>query len=194
MKKITAFLLLFLISTLSTTAQKIIAGDILKIPGGSTFYTTFDFSTTTVAGQPFEDFIEIKAVSDSYTDTDIDELKRDIISVLGQFIEEFNDNADLLKLSVRKKNDLQLTIVIKEMSRKGNSADCDYIFSRSNSTDPLLVISMTTKEGRFGSFTNLMGDVFREAGENLANFMTKALKSSSKKKTKDSTDPIYDNI
>lgn len=185
------FFLLFLITTLSATAQKITAGDISKIPGGSTACTKFDFSTTTVAGQSFEDFIEIKAISDSYTD--IEELKRDINNVLGQFIEEFNDNVDLITLSLNKKADIRLTIVIKEMSRKGNYADCDYIFSRSDSTDPLLVISMTTKEGRLGSFTNLMGDVFREAGEDLAKFMTKSSVKKKTKKSKDSTDPIYDN-
>lgn len=41
---------------------------------------------------------------------------------------------------------------------------------------------MTSKDGRIGSFTNLMGDAFERAGKDLGKYIKKQLKNENEKK------------
>ena len=81
---------------------------------------------------------------------------------------------------------LTLTIKVKTVNTKGNEATCEYIFTDTESGKMLLTVTERTREGRIGSFPNLLGDVIREAGGDFGKFMKRYLKDK-----KDIDDPLY---
>lgn len=48
----------------------------------------------------------------------------------------------------------------------------------------LAAIAMSSKDGRIGSFTNLMGDAFERAGKDFGKYSKKMIKAELKKKKK----------
>ena len=79
-----------------------------------------------------------------------------------------------------------LTVNVKTINTKGNEAYIEYVFSDAATGQRLVVVTGTTKEGRVGSFSNLVGDVIREAGGELGDFVARKIR-----KTNVLDDPIY---
>ena len=67
-------------------------------------------------------------------------------------------------------------------------ADREYVFTDVATGNRLVVVTGTIKEGRYGSFSNLVGDVIREAGGDFGDFVAGKIRFN---KSKVFDDPIY---
>lgn len=185
MNRLITFLAVMMLGFTAGNAQIVTQGSIEAISNDATATVDFDLTRAMVKGQSLEEYIEILSLTKGpHYDERFEFEMRDI---LGQFINEFNDVNGQIFMTVSDKPTLHMTIAIKQLSPKGNVADCDYVFWKYGIDDPLCVISMNIKEGRFGSFTNLLGDVFRESGEKLAKYLKKQIKAVRKKQKKNNS-------
>lgn len=139
-----------------------------------------DFSEAEVEGLPLDDFLE--DVNQTL------EFKNEISEYYADFIKRFNDRCKSIALTRVAGKPMTLTVKVVMINRKGNEALCHYVFSDTATGSELLTVSERTREGRIGSFTNLVGDVMREAGGDFGKFMSKYIKNKSNHKS----DPIYE--
>lgn len=174
--------IILVLSCLFMDAQEIVQGTWSPLLDKRVVSVKCNFAHAIVESLSFDDFVKnevFMGASDYQRGFEND--KRDIIA---EFIEEFNDTNSSILLSINPAYETLLTINVKEISRKGNAIACDYVFSCGEGTTPFLTVSMFTKNGRVGSFTNLMGDAFEKAGKNLGKYSKKMLKAENKKRTK----------
>lgn len=166
--------------TLTCAAQEVTQGSIRSLQGCRVATVLFDFTNAQVDGAPLSDVVDTQIYENgaSYT-SEFEKDKRDIIS---DFIEEFNDTNCPILLTVASSPQILMNVKVQQISRKGNCVSCDYVFvAKEDPDNPLLIVSMTAKDGRFGSFTNLMGDAFERAGKNLGKYLKKQLKKTENK-------------
>lgn len=175
---ITIYLLLAL-SSVFVKAQELVQGTLGSINNIYVATVQFDFSQAKVEEVPLEDFVGLLAFEDGSKFREA--FDKDINDILIDFIEEFNDTNCQMLLTVSPNSETVLTIKVKKISRKGNSVSCDYIITNKPDSKPIVIISMTSKDGRVGSFTNLMGDAFEKAGKDLGKYLKKQLKDANKK-------------
>lgn len=170
------------LSVISLRAQELVQGSFESLTDVHVVSARWDLSNADIGGQTFEDFIELKSYEEG---TDYhDEFEKDIREILGDFIEEFNDTNSPIALTVGPSPKVLLTIKINRVSRKGNEVTCRYIFSDKTTGEILTMVAMTSKDGRIGSFINLMGDAFEKAGKDLGKYTKKMLKAELKKRKK----------
>ncbi len=173
-----AFLLF--VGTLSgVRAFTVVDGDGAGLSGSVSL--VIDFSGATVEGDALGEYLESLGESDDFD--------YEIRKYYADFIKRFNSRCDRMLLSRAEGKPITLTIKVLTVNRNGNEAACEYIFTDTESGRMLLTLCERTREGRFGSFTNLVGDVIREAGGDLGSFMSRFLKKQSNNKKQ--TDPIY---
>lgn len=174
---ITTYIALVL-SVITLRAQELVQGSFESLADVRIVSTRWDLSKADIDGQTFEDFIGLKSYEEGKDYHD--EFEKDAREILGDFIDEFNDTNSPMALTVSSSPKVILTIQINRINRKGNEVSCNYIFSDKATGKILTVIAMTSKDGRVGSFTNLMGDAFEKAGKDLGKYTKKMLKAESK--------------
>lgn len=167
------------LSSVFVKAQELVQGTFDSLNNIHVATVQFDFSQARVEEAPFEDFVGLLAFEDGSKFREA--FDKDINDILIDFIEEFNDTNCPILLTVSPNPETVLTIKVKEISRKGNAISCDYIISNKPDSNPIAIISMASKNGRVGSFTNLMGDAFERAGKDLGKYLKKQLKDVNKK-------------
>ncbi|GEM_PF-522191 len=175
-------LLLLLILGITGKAQEIVQGSFSSLSDAHAVSVRFDFESSTVDGLPLSDFIENESFEegDSYKDA----FAKDLREIVGDFIEEFNDTNCPMLLTVSDSPKILLTVSCSSISRKGNEVKCLYSFTNKDDDAVIASISMTSKDGRVGSFTNLMGDAFEKAGKDLGCYIKKMIKQELKKQRK----------
>lgn len=179
MHRFVTICLLLALSSFFVRAQELVQGTFGSLNNIYVATVQFDFSQAKVEEVPFEDFVGLLAFEDGSKFREA--FDKDINDILIDFIEEFNDTNCLMLLTVSPNPETVLTIKVKEISRKGNSVSCDYIITNKPDSNPIVIISMASKDGRVGSFTNLMGDAFEKAGKDLGKYLKKQLKDANKK-------------
>jgi len=132
-----------------------------------------------VGNESLDDYIQLMTFKNG--DNYATQFKNEMDGVIADFIDEYNDTNCTPILTVSDKPEISMLISIENISRNGNTITANYIFTNKESGNVLVVIQMTAKDGRCGSFTNLMGDAFEEAGRKLGKYIKKNLKQ---KKTK----------
>lgn len=134
-----------------------------------------DFSETEVDGMPLDEFLH-----DLNQTAEFEEYTAQYYT---DFIKRFCDRCESILLTRSAGRSVTLTVKVLTVNRKGNEAICDYIFTETETGKTLLTVSERTREGRVGSFSNLLGDVLREAGGDFGRFMNRYLKKDKKDKT-----------
>lgn len=170
------------LSALNLGAQELIQGSYEPLTDVRVASVELDVTHADIGGQTLQDFIEFKTFEEGEGYSK--EFDREIREILGDFIDEFNDTNAPITLTVSSSPKILLTIRVNHISRKGNEISCHYIFSERATGNYLATIDMTCKDGRIGSFTNLMGDAFEKAGKNFGKYSKKMLKAELKKKKK----------
>lgn len=173
---------------MNANAQTVTQGSLRHLLGVRAMSVNFDFSKTMVEGVPMKDFIQNMYYAGG--GNSMSEFERDKREIVADFVEEFNDAEAPLMLTVSQNAKVRMTVVVKEINRRGNTVKCDYVIRRNNGTQ-VAVIEMTSKDGRIGSFANLMGDAFETAGEDLGKFMKRTLKKERKKAVKEHADQLW---
>ena len=181
MNKIIVSLLFSLMLSVNAAAATFVIteGALNTIPTGNPVSVTINFSDATVDGLALNDFL-----------VDINhenEFAAEINNYYADFITRFNRYCERLMLTRSGDRNIALTVNVKTINRKGNEATIEYVFTDTSTGQRLAVVMGKTKEGRFGSFSNLVGDVIQEAGGNLGQFVSRHLMN----QTKVVPDPIY---
>lgn len=179
MHRFVTICLLLALSSVFVKAQELIQGTFDSLNNIHIATVQFDFSQAQVEEAPYEDYVGLLAFEDGSKFREA--FYKDINDILIDFIEEFNDTNCPILLTVSPNPDTVLTIKVKRISRKGNSVSCDYIISNNPDSNSIVIISMASKDGRVGSFTNLMGDAFEKAGKDLGKYLKKQLKDANQK-------------
>lgn len=154
---------------MSAKSQELIQGSFAPLLDYRVATVNLDLSSTDVEGQAIEDFIKFKTYEEG--ENYPKEFQKDVKSITGDFIDEFNDTNCPLLLTTGYENPLNLTVEVETINRKGNSILCKYIFWESTIDNPIVIIHLSSSDGRIGSFTNLMGDAFEKAGKDLGKYV-----------------------
>lgn len=172
-RNIIIFILLIL-SCNCGNAQQVTQGAISTLQRLRAATVRYDFSNAMVGNESYKDFVQsmIYKEGDDFT-TKFDE---DLVEIISDFIEEYNDTNSPLILTTNKDTKATMTIYVKYISSDGNKVEADYVFTDKETEKLLVSIQMTAKDGRCGSFTNLMGDAFEAAGKKLGKYIKKNLK------------------
>lgn len=172
---------LFFVGTLSgVRAFTVVDGDGAGLAG--TVSLQIDFSETTVEGISLDEYLD--AIGES------DDFEYETRKYYADFIKRFNGRCGQLMLTHIAGKPITLTVKVMNIVRKGNDAICSYVFTETESGRVLLSVSERTREGRVGTFTNLVGDVMREAGGDFGSSLSRYLKK--KSKSNKYTDSIYE--
>lgn len=179
-QRISAILMLLLLYLVDAQAQQIKQGSFGALSGVRVATVEYDFSKAMVEAEPLIDFVQTTylVVGDEWL-VAFESAQKEVIA---EFIEEFNESNCPILLSVSDRPSVVLIISVKQISRNGNTVICDYTFKDKSTGAIILNIAMTAKDGRIGSFTNLMGDAFAEAGKKLGKYMKKNLKYKQQKR------------
>ena len=170
------------LSILTLKAQELIQGYYESLIDTRVVSVEFDIAHATIGGQTLQDFIEFKTFEEGEGYSK--EFDKDLREILGDFIDEYNDTNSPITLTVSSSPTILLTIKVDYISRKGNEISCHYIFSDRTTGEDIATITMSSKDGRIGSFTNLMGDAFERAGKDFGKYSKKMIKAELKKKKK----------
>lgn len=173
---------MLLMSTMASRGFTVIGGEGLE--GDRLATLVIDFSESEVEGLPLNDYLLDVSQTEDFD--------YEIRKYYSDFIKRFNDRCKSIMLTRTEGKPLTLTVKVLSINRKGNEALCEYTFTDVASGNKLLVVTERTREGRIGSFSNLVGDVIREAGGDFGRFVTKYLKDKNKKSNYTNTDPIYE--
>lgn len=155
-------------------AQQVTQGSIRALSDVRAVSVEYDFSNAKVEDLPLYDYIQFMGMTEDKEY--LDDFEKEIKEIIADFIEEFNDTNSPILLAVSENPTVSMTIWPKQISRNGNTINCDYIFKDKSTNKVLANITSTTKNGRIGSFTNLMGDAFEKAGKKLGKYLKKNLK------------------
>lgn len=167
------------LSTLSLKAQELVQGNFISLLDTHIITVQFNFSQADIDGLSIEEFIEFKTFEKGLDYSH--EFNEDKRAIIGDFIEEFNDTNSPIILTVSSNTNIVLIVNVNRISRKGNMVNCNYVFYNKANDEIIASVSMTSKEGRIGSFTNLMGDAFEKAGKRLGKYIKKMLRAERKK-------------
>lgn len=163
-------------------AQTVTQGSLRPLLGVRAMGVKLDFSDTRVEGLRLNDYLQdLYYAHGGNHRADFDRDKREMLS---EFMEEFNDAGAPLILTISRDVPMHMTVVVKEVNRKGNAVRCEYVIRKRNG-EKVAVVEMVSKDGRIGSFTNLMGDAFEKAGEDLGRFVRRAMKKERKAAVKE---------
>lgn len=160
--------------SLTANAQELTEGSYRALVGIRTACAQIDFSKATVDGIPFVEYAEYdgyksrKAFREDY--------EEDILDLLGDFIEEFNDVESPIRLTVNRRVETRLDINVRKVVTNGSQFWADFVFWDKESGDVLASFDMEAEDGRAGSFMNLLGDAMEEAGEKLARHLKKNIR------------------
>lgn len=176
-----AFLLICGVS-LTGRAFTVVDGDGHSLSGAASL--VLDFSGASVGEIPLDEYLSDIGESEDF--------EYEICKYYSDFINRFNERSRLLMLTRTEGKPFTLTVRVMAVNQKGNEATCEYVFSDTGSGQVLLIVSGRTREGRIGSFSNLVGDVIREAGGDFGSFMSRYLKNKNKSKNEKNSDPVYE--
>lgn len=146
------------------------------------FNLVFDFSDATVSGRKFTDFARMTSRRKMEPEKWLDRFYRDLNRETFEFIDEFNDNSRQWKICFDETLPTTLVVKIRTIdSEDGGDYTADYAFVNTATGQVIAGVRMTAEGGTYGSFTNLMGDAFEDAGESLARKFTSATRKYKRK-------------
>lgn len=169
-------------------AQTVTQGSLRPLLGVRAMGLKLDYSAARVEGLRLNDYLQdlYYAHGGNYK-ADFDCAKREMLT---EFMKEFNEAGAPFILTISRDVPMCMTVVVKEVNRKGNAVRCEYVIRKRNG-EKVAVVEMVSKDGRIGSFTNLMGDAFEKAGEDLGCFVKRAMKKEKKAAVKECKDKTW---
>lgn len=138
-----------------------------------------DLSEASVEGMPLNTYIY-----DKYADKEDPEayFEEKFSQILNRFVSNANEKLKMVRLSQNADSKVILVIKIRHISSRGNNCVSDYVLIDSQTKEVISGIRMEVGEGVIGSFTNLLGDVFKEAGNKFGGKLNDGLKKAEKMK------------
>lgn len=180
MKKVILLLTIAISCIVNMSAQKLTEGSLEPIYGQSVINCVFDYSQLEAAGMPLQEFIEWKTADDKKGEDFGPKFERGVKSAQMNFMEKANEKLKDVRLAKKEDAEFTLTVKMLTIDKAGRENTCEYIFTKTGSTEPVAIITMDGKGGRFGSFTNLMNDAFKDGGEAFGEFLNKQFKQIAK--------------
>jgi len=143
-------------------------GDIV-VPDKTVFGVRFVLDNARLGGITYEERIEI----DPDVKTEFDDMVVRCISAANKFFQESITRAGTFRFSPKYEGkDYTVTYYIKSVSDYGYTI-ADVVISANGKIATIL--NLKGKGGKYGSFTNLMGDGFQSLGEELADCIDRAV-------------------
>lgn len=174
------FLIITLIITMSSLfeplfAQKLIEGSLAPLKGQTVIDCTTDFDHADIGGLPLDEFIEYKAddALDRGFEREYQQAERECWM---KFVDEANKRMKLTRLARKQDAPFLMTIKLITMDKDGRNNVCHYIFTDKNTDQVVAIVEAQNKGGRFGTFTNLMGDAFEYAGSSFGPWFSRQLR------------------
>lgn len=160
---------------LSTSAQKLVEGSLLPLKGQTVIDCATDFDSAEIGGLPLDEFMEYQADDsmDRGFEREYHQAERECWM---KFVEEANKRMKLVRFAKKKDAPFLMTIKLITMDKDGRNNVCHYIFSEKQTGNVIAIVEAKNKGGRFGSFTNLMGDAFEYAGCSFGPWFSRQLR------------------
>lgn len=159
----------------TASAEKLIQGSLAPLKGQTVIDCTTDFDEAEIGGLPLEEFIEYKSgdALDRGFEKEYHQAERDCWM---KFVAEANDRMKNVRFARKADAPYQMTIKLITMDKDGRDNVCHYIFTEKSTGEIIAVVEGKNKGGRFGSFTNLMGDAFEFAGSSFGPWFSRQLR------------------
>ncbi len=157
--------------------------DLYELYGTTPFVSiVFDFSKAYIDGVPGNRYLELNQHAKAKKDlTFREELDTYLPEVMQRFNDALGDELKDFRFSLVPGSPYTLLVRMLEVDKAGRENTSEFIFFN-QSGQPLGGISMKSKGGRFGGFTNLMGDAYEEeAAPALAKAVKKQMKEIKKR-------------
>lgn len=174
------FIKIILVVTLTwistaTSAQKLIEGSFYPLKGQTVIDCTTDFDNAEIGGLPLDEFMEYKADDsmDRGFEREYHQAERECWM---KFVDEANKRMKNVRLAKKKDAPFLMTIKLITMDKDGRNNVCHYIFTEKLTGNIIAIVEAKNKGGRFGSFTNLMGDAFEYAGSSFGPWFSRQLR------------------
>lgn len=146
------------------------------IYNSNVFNIVVDFSETIVMGMTLQQFVDLKRRDPKKIKEFGNNFFTDINSEIERFIKALNDEAKL-NISYFPSAPVTLLVKVRTIDEPGRENVSDYVFIDTNTGQVISGIRLKSKGGRFGSWTNLLGDAFEEdAAPQLGNKLKSAKK------------------
>lgn len=152
--------------------------DLYELYGTTPFVSiVFDFSKAYIDGVPGNRYLELNQHAKAKKDlTFREELDTYLPEVMQRFKDALGDELKDFRFSLAPGSPYTLVVRMLEVDKAGRENTSEFIFFNQNGQS-LGGISMKSKGGRFGGFTNLMGDAYEEeAAPELAKAVKKQMK------------------
>lgn len=168
----------------SMSAQKLTEGSFEPLVGQEVINCVFDFMHTEAAGMPLQEFIEWKTADDKNGEDFAPKFQKAQTSCQMSFMEKANDKLKGVRLAKSPEAEYTLTVKMISIDKPGRENVCDYTFTNTKTGETVAVVRMEGKGGHWGSFTNLMGDAFKDGGEKFGSYLNNQLKKAAKEMKK----------
>lgn len=157
--------------------------DLYEMYGTTPFVSiVFDFSGSYIDGVPCRRYLELNQHAKAKKDlTFREELDTYIPEVMQRFKDAMSDELGDFRFSLAPGSPFTLVVKMLEVDKDGRNNTSEFIFFNENG-ESLGGISLKSKGGRFGGFTNLLGDAYEEdAAPSLAKAVKKQMKEIKKR-------------
>lgn len=157
--------------------------DLYELYGTTPFVSiVFDFSGSYIDGVPCKRYLELNQHAKAKKDlTFREELDTYIPEVMQRFKDAMSDELGDFRFSLAPGSPYTLVVKMLEVDKDGRNNTSEFIFFNENGQS-LGGISLKSKGGRFGGFTNLLGDAYEEdAAPSLAKAVKKQMKEIKKR-------------
>ncbi|MCM1066081.1 MAG: CsgG/HfaB family protein [Muribaculaceae bacterium] len=149
-----------------------------------TVSVVFDFSKAMVDGVSAERFLQLNGQTEAKKGLTLEqELNVYLPEVKQRFKDELSDNLKDMRFTFAPGSQFTLLVKMIEVDKPGRNNISDYVFFETASGKVIGGLSFKSSGGRFGGFTNLMGDAYEEeAAPKLAKAVKKQLKEIKKRR------------
>ena len=175
MKKI-ALILMAIMVTLTTDAQKILDGSIPSLKGEGKINLKIDFSETKIDNKSIADWLEYRQATQPKYDAK-KELENELKPVVQEkVIKSLNNKLSKKGAFVTLNGNAKYTLLVKpvSVSMKGdNNNDC-YILDEFGNI--LVKFHVSGSGGHWGTMSNLWGDGYEDSAKSIASFVMKYFK------------------
>lgn len=175
MKKI-ALILMAIMVTLTTDAQKILDGSIPSLKGEGKINLKIDFSETKIDNKSIADWLEYRQATQPKYDAQ-KELENELKPVVQEkILKVLNNKLSKKGAFVTINTNAKYTLSVKtiSVSKKGDNTNECYILDEDGNA--LVKFQISGSGGHWGSMSNLWGDGYEDAAKKIASFILKCFK------------------
>lgn len=163
MKKIFVAAVSLLIAMSALNAQTVKKGSMDFLKGQSALQVEYDFSNALVSNtMSIESYVRSKNPDETFISNYMAAVDKERMELLLYFIDRANSKVDQTIFGADIKADYKMVVKLEAIDSEGRFNTTDVSFVNLSTGEEVALVEFKCRGGRFGTFTNLMGDAFKK--------------------------------